>query len=145
MALKKLLTQQGYTPHRFRIAKKTGHIITKARINGREGRFIVDTGASASCINQELYKEFVLQTEYIDREIGTASGSMKPRVSHGNHLELGEWKDEDTTLLTMDMSFINNALKAVGMRSVQGLLGADVLIESKAILDYGGKLLYLKI
>jgi hypothetical protein len=67
-----------------------------------------------------------------------------PRISHKNTLELGDWSDQDVTLLSMDMSFINTALKTEGMRSIQGLLGADFLIGSEAIIDYKGKKIYLK-
>ncbi|MEO9952897.1 retropepsin-like aspartic protease [Nonlabens sp.] len=143
-SLKKLLLSQGYTSHNIRIATKSGHIVTKAAINGHSGRFIIDTGASATCVNQAMYKEFQLETEFMDRQIGTASGSLRPRISHNNTLELGDWSDEDTTLLSMDMSYINTALKTEGMRSIQGLLGADFLIAAKAVIDYKGKKIYLK-
>jgi predicted aspartyl protease len=143
-SLKKLLLSQGYIAHNLRIASKSGHIVTKASINGYLGRFIVDTGASASCVNQAMYKEFQLETEFMDRQIGTASGSLRPRISHENTLELGDWSDQDVTLLSMDMSFINTALKTEGMHSIQGLLGADFLIAAEAIIDYKGKKMYLK-
>ncbi len=135
---------QGYIVHTIRLSSKSGHIVTKAKINGHEGRFIVDTGASASCINQEMYKEFKLETQFMDRSIGTASGSLRPRISHNNTLELGDWSDQDSTLLSMDMNYINNALKTEGMKSIQGLLGADFLITAKAVIDYRGKKIYLK-
>ncbi len=143
-SLKKLLLSQGYIDHNIRVASKSGHIVTKASINGHKGRFIIDTGASATCVNQAMYKEFQLETEFMDRQIGTASGSLRPRISHKNTLELGDWNDEDVTLLSMDMTYINNALKTEGMRSIQGLLGADFLIASKAVIDYKGKKIYLK-
>ncbi|WP_124978735.1 retropepsin-like aspartic protease family protein [Nonlabens xiamenensis] len=143
-SLKKILVSQGYIQHNIRLAPKSGHIVTKAMINGHMGRFIIDTGASATCVNQELYKEFQLETEFMERQIGTASGSLRPRISHKNTLELGDWTDEDVTLLSMDMSYINNALKAEGMNSIQGLLGADFLITAKAVIDYKGKKMYLK-
>jgi len=144
-SIKKTLIEQGYIAHRLRIAKKSGHIVTKATLNGHSGRFIVDTGASATCVDQSLYKEFQLTTEFMEKQIGTASGSLRPRISHKNTLELGDWNDEDTTVLAMDMSFVNTALKAEGMNSIQGLLGADFLITSKAIIDYRGKWLFLKL
>lgn len=144
-SIKKILLEQGYIAHRIRVAKKSSHIVTKASLNGYPGRFIIDTGASATCVDQELYKEFQLTTEFMDKQIGTASGSLRPRVSYQNTLELGDWSDEDVTLLSMDMSFVNSALKAEGMRSIQGLLGADFLISSNAVIDYRGSWLFLKL
>lgn len=143
-ALSKILKPKGYVSHNLSISKKSGHLVTKAVINGYAGRFIIDTGASATVVDRDLYKEFNLQTEYMERSLGTASGSLRPRISHGNTLELGDWADEDTTLLSMDMTFINEALKKERMHSVQGLLGADFLMYAKAIIDYKGKKIYLK-
>ena len=144
-SIKKILLEQGYIAHRLRLSKKSGHIVTKVLLNGYSGRFIIDTGASATCVDQELYKEFQLTTEFMDKQIGTASGSLRPRISHKNTLELGEWNDEDITVLSMDMSFVNSALKAENMRSIQGLLGADFLIASNAVIDYRGKWIFLKL
>lgn len=143
-SLRKSLISRGYIVHPIRLSKKSGHIITKAFINGQSGRFIIDTGASATCINQQLAGKLELTVEDMNQQIGTASGSLIPQIAHHNKLELGEWCDEDSSLLTMDMSFINLALKAEGMRSIHGLLGADFLIKSRAIIDYSGKNIYLK-
>ncbi|PQJ31162.1 hypothetical protein BST92_04145 [Nonlabens arenilitoris] len=143
-SLKKTLESRGYQSHIIRLSEKSGHIITKATINGETGRFIIDTGASATCINQELSEKYQLTSEEMNQQIGTASGSLIPQIAHHNIMQLGNWIDNDCSLLTMDMSFINQALKAEGMRSIQGLLGADFLIKSKAIIDYSGKKIYLK-
>jgi len=143
-SLRKSLENRGYTAHNIRLSKKSGHIITKASINGESGRFIIDTGASATCLNKELTQKFQLHVEVMNQQIGTASGSLTPQIAHDNKIQLGEWIDYNFSLLTMDMSFINLALKAERMRSIQGLLGADFLIKSNAIIDYSGKKIYLK-
>jgi len=143
-ALTRLLKSKDYIKHNLTISSKSGHIVTKASINGHSGRFIVDTGASTTVVDRDLYKEFSLSTEFMDRELGTASGSLRPRISHHNTIELGDWSDEDTSLLTMDMTFINEALKKERMHSVQGLLGADFLLNAKAVIDYSGKKIYLR-
>jgi len=143
-SLKKEILQRGYIAHNIRIAPKSRHIVTKVVINGHTARFIIDTGASASCINERLIDDFQLIPEVMNQQIGTASGSLIPKVAHNNVLELGEWRYENASILTMDMTFINNALKSEGMRSVHGLLGADYLIASQAIIDYGKEQIYLK-
>jgi predicted aspartyl protease len=143
-SIKKVLIAKGYIAHNIRIAPKSGHIITKAVINGYAGRFIIDTGASASCVNQDLQEAFQLETHFMGTEIGTASGSLIPRIAHNNLLQLGDWAHDDMTLLSMDMGFINRALAVERMRAIQGLLGADFLIAAKAIIDYNRKVMYLK-
>ena len=143
-SLKKELERRGYIAHPIRLSSKSGHIITKALINGHTGRFIIDTGASATCINNAMSEKFQLESENMNQQIGTASGSLTPQIAYNNSMQLGDWTDNDCSLLTMDMTFINQALKAERMRAIQGLLGADFLIKSKAIIDYSSKKIYLK-
>ena len=48
-------------------------------------------------------------------------------------------------LITFDMSHINNALSEKKIDSIDGIIGADILKKSKAILDYKSNKLYLKL
>ena len=48
-SLKKSISKKGYVQIPLKITK-TNHLIVKARLNGIKGRFILDTGASNSCI-----------------------------------------------------------------------------------------------
>ena len=43
------------------------------------------------------------------------------------------------------MNYINNALNEKKISSVDGIIGADVLKKSKAILNYNSNKLYLKL
>jgi hypothetical protein len=43
------------------------------------------------------------------------------------------------------MSHINHALNEKKINSVDGIIGADILKKSKAILDYKSNKLYLKL
>ena len=44
-----------------------------------------------------------------------------------------------------DMNYINHALNEKKIDSVSGIIGADILKKSKAILDYNLNNLYLKL
>lgn len=143
-SLNKLLEHRNYVAHNIRLADKTGHVITKVIINGHSGRFIIDTGASATCIDNTLTDRFSLDPKEMSERISTASGSLTPQISHHNHVQLGDYHDTDCDLLVMDMSYINQTLKNGGMYSVQGILGANFLHKSRAIIDYGSLTIYLK-
>jgi hypothetical protein len=43
-----------------------------------------------------------------------------------------------------DLSHVNEALEAYKSKPVHGIIGADVLLEGKAIIDYYNHYLYLK-
>ena len=48
-------------------------------------------------------------------------------------------------LVLFDLQHVNTALKEHDARTVDGIIGADVLKKSKAVIDYSKKRLYLKI
>ena len=64
-------------------------------------------------------------------------------MSRKNTLEIGKFKLQRTQLILIDLQHINNALKKQNAEPVNGIIGADILIKAKAIIDYNKKYLYL--
>ncbi len=63
--LKQFLKKKNYKEIRLK-KTKTNHFELKAKINGIKGRFIIDTGASNSCLGLEEIALFSLKTEASD-------------------------------------------------------------------------------
>ncbi|MFN4198185.1 MAG: aspartyl protease family protein, partial [Flavobacterium sp.] len=55
--LPEFLKTNGYRSISFKVSK-TQHLLIKASINGVKGNFILDTGASNSCIGYESIEKF---------------------------------------------------------------------------------------
>lgn len=143
MSLKKHLEKQGY--HSVKLKKtKTNHFELKAEINGVKGRFIIDTGASNSCVGFEEAEVFGLNTEASDHKAtGAGSNDIETQISKKNKLNIDGFKLKKVDLVLLDLSHINNALVMQDAKAVNGILGADVLERGKAIIDYDKKRLYL--
>ena len=60
-------------------------------------------------------------------------------------LGVGAWEGRELEIILFDMTSVNNALEQLDVNAVDGILGADVLKETKAVLDYNRNGLYLKI
>ena len=89
ITLKKLLTEKGYTsvPLEFTLTK---HFVLQAKINGVEGRFILDTGASNTCVGIEWITYFNLQAEASEiKAAGAGASGMETQVAAKNHLQIG--------------------------------------------------------
>ena len=62
MSLRAYLSQKQY--HCIKLKRTaTNHFEIKAKINGKKGRFILDTGASNSCVGFDEIEMFNLQTD----------------------------------------------------------------------------------
>lgn len=139
-----ILKKENYKKIKFKISK-TQHLLIKAKINGVKGDFILDTGASNSCVGFESVTLFSLETKKSKTKASGAGGSgMFTQLSSDNKIKLGEWKDIYFDLVIFDLSHVNEALSQHKVKPVHGIIGADVLMKGKGIIDYFNHCLYLK-
>ncbi|MFY0483843.1 retropepsin-like aspartic protease [Flavobacterium sp. PLA-1-15] len=142
--IQEILKKESYKKIKFKVTK-TQHLLIKATINGVKGDFILDTGASNSCVGFESIELFTLSAQKSKtKAAGAGAVGMLTQVSQKNILKLGLWKWKDFNLVIFDLSHVNQALTQHKAKPVQGIIGADVLLEGKAIIDYSNKYLYLK-
>ena len=143
MGLKKLLTKKGYYSVKLK-KTKTNHFEIKASINGEKGRFILDTGASNSCVGLEEIEHFSLVTEESEHKAaGAGTTEIETKISKENKLKIGGFKLKKVNLVVLNLEHINNALLKQEATSVNGIIGADILEQGNAIIDYNKKKLYL--
>jgi predicted aspartyl protease len=139
-----VLKTEGYKKIKFKVSK-TNHLLVDGSVNGVKGKFILDTGASNSCVDFENVSHFKLTTAASKtRAAGAGAIGMFTQIANDNVLKLGRWQYKGFHLVVFDMSHVNAALKEHKAGAVQGILGADVLLEGKAIVDYANNCLYLK-
>jgi hypothetical protein len=144
MKLIELLLGKGYT--KIKLKKiNTNHFELKAKLNGVKGRFILDTGASNSCIDIKLAEKFKLVVEDSEtKAAGAGAIGMETKISKGNKLVIDQWKYRNFTIVLLDLIHVNTALTEHSAKEVHGIIGADILEKSKAIIDYKKKRLFLK-
>jgi len=141
--LQNVLKENNYKRIKFKITK-TQHLLIHAKINGIKGDFILDTGASNSCIGFESIEFFKLEAKESSTKASGAGGSgMLTQTARNLKLQLGYWKSSDIELVIFDLSHVNEALTQYKSKAVHGIIGADVLMKGKAIVDYYNHYLYL--
>jgi len=142
--LQEILRKEKYQKIKFRVTK-TQHLMVKATINGVRGNFILDTGASNSCVGFEGIELFGLKASRSKtKATGAGASGMFTQLSKNNRMQIGRWKSKDFHLVIFDLSHVNNALTQHKAKAVEGIIGADVLLEGKAIIDYYNHFLYLQ-
>ncbi|MGM5468920.1 retropepsin-like aspartic protease family protein [Flavobacteriaceae bacterium LMO-SS05] len=142
--LQDFLLSKGYTKVKLHLTK-TNHFEIKVSLNGVKGRFILDTGASNSCVGFEAVNTFKLKAK--DSEIkaaGAGATDMLTQISKKNKVKIGKWEDHKMALILFNLSHVNTALIHHNSEPVDGIIGADLLKKAKAIIDYQTKHLYLK-
>ena len=119
---------------------RSNHILIECKINYVSGIFIVDTGASNSCINYLSASKFNIEFEVSNEKASSATDEINEIFnSKENILKIGDFQKNDFDLVLFDMTFINNSLKEKGVSEVDGIIGGDILNKLKACINYKKK------
>lgn len=141
--LKSFLQSKGYVGIPLALTA-TNHFEIEAKINGISGRFIVDTGASNTCLGIDKIDRFELTTESTDvKAAGAGSSEMDALISTNNTIGIGGWEKRRHRIVLIDLFHVNLALEKQNASPVDGIIGADILKKGKAIIDYNRKRLFL--
>jgi predicted aspartyl protease len=143
-SLRKLLLKKNYTAVPL-VLTATNHLEITAKINGVTGRFILDTGASNTCIGLDKIEFFnLVSKESKIKAAGAGATDMHTMVSKKNTIEIGDWRKKNLKIVLFDLMHVNKALTNHDVVPVDGIIGADILKKAKAIIDYKKRYLHLK-
>ncbi len=110
-----------------------GLIVVRARFNGVEGNYILDTGASHLFINQDLVSEKAVQAYGLGAQVAVEEGVV-------DRFEIGEVVFENQTLYKMDMRH----LEAAKGCQLAGIIGTKLLKDFSLFVDYRNDIVRLE-
>lgn len=114
----------------------TNHLLVKINIENQSFCFLVDTGASASCIDQNVLQQLAIETTPIAFQIASANAHFTDSCkTQPINISLGQYQTK-REFVSMDMQFINQALAQQSVEPVFGIMGADWLISENAVIDF---------
>ncbi len=144
MNLNRVLLRKGYT--KIKLKKiNTNHFELKVKLNDIKGRFILDTGASNSCVDINLAKKFKLEVKDSEtKAAGAGATGMDTKISLRNKLKIKNWMYQNCQIVLFDLDHVNTALIEHNANAIDGIIGADILEKGEAVIDYKKKRLYLK-
>ena len=144
LSLKKFLKNKNYIRVPL-VFTATNHFEIVAKINGISGRFILDTGASNTCIGMDKIEFFnLISKESEIKAAGAGATNMETLISIKNNIKIGKWSNSKQKIVLFDLTHVNEALTTHKALPVDGIIGADVLKKAKAIIDYKKSFVYLK-
>jgi hypothetical protein len=124
----------------------TGHYKFIAKVNDKEGQFILDTGASTSCIGVDYIQHFNLASQESDiKAAGAGATGMATQSTQDNSFKIPLIRSLKMDFILFDLSHVNLALKQVEEPPVHGIIGADFLKKYRAVIDYGRNCLYISL
>ena len=122
------------------------HLLVRAYINGKPALLGVDTGAPVSAIALNRRDHFKLRPVPVKSKLPARlqiNGAYNS-VAVAHRLQLGALGLIDEPMVLIDLSGSNRAAKALNEEPIDGILGADILFPTSAIVDCQTQMLVLK-
>lgn len=118
--------------------ERSAHITVTCTLSGKAARFIVDTGAGGTLIDCDALQAYGLTLKGRAKKAGgVGSASMELTAVSKHDLQLAGLNLSRYTLHALDLSHVNAGLKAEKVAPIVGVLGADILHDRQAVIDYG--------
>lgn len=139
-----LTEQHGYIKIQMK-QLSSGHLSLKTKVNSINANFILDTGSSSTIIDRKHVKKFRLTPKESIKIAQTAGGrQLKLDVAHDNIIEFNQLKLRNVKISLVNLKHISRTFKELGISEIHGILGADLLKNRHAVIDYANSILYLK-
>lgn len=115
------------------------HIVTKIVMpNAKVGLMVIDTGASKTVLDKEFVgDEFFLENNDSQMQSGGLGGEITDiNICALDFILLDSFRIDDVCLAVIDLSAINELYLEHCNKRIAALLGSDILLKYKAIIDY---------
>ena len=118
----------------------SGQVVVGATVNGVKGVFVLDTGAGNTILDISKKDKFKIADEDVSVTTETAVGAGASGIA----LQLATLKSfsvalvrmKNTKVFLMNLDNVNFGLAEAGIRTIDGMLGGDILFENNAVIDY---------
>ncbi len=123
------------------------HIFLPIKIFGQEVRMLLDTGASRTVFDEGIIKgissELDLE-ENEDKATGLGSNTVDNFVAVIDLLEIGTLSVTDYQVGVLNLTHVNESYDNMGALPIAGVLGSDLLVKFKAVIDLEKEMLTLR-
>ena len=124
------------------------HPLLEVTVYSKPFILVLDTGASKTAFDQTMLleagdKALLKSSDRLSTGLGT--NTMISSTTIISDLHIGSFLVPKFEVAVLDLSAINIAYRQLNHPEVLGVLGGDILMKYKAVIDYGKKLLSLKI
>ena len=125
------------------------HIFIEVKINDKTALMLLDTGASRTVFDIRKIKHYIGRSKKNFSPIeGTTTGlgtsTLKAQVANLNIFELDKIQIRNFAAILIDMIHVNKSYKIIGLPEIAGVIGSDIFLEYKAVIDYDKKNIKLK-
>lgn len=118
------------------------HVMIQGRINGKEANFLIDTGASRSVFDPKNIANFIDNPQFEKKEgitAGVGGNELESAIFDIEALNLGDLEIRHYNAVALDLENIHESYEKVHLPKIDGIIGGDLLVKHKAVINYRQK------
>jgi len=128
------------------VRSRQNHLLVRAFINGKAAWLTIDSGAPVSAIALHRRDYFRLKPTTAESKLPARvqiNGAFN-NVAIARELRIGGLRLIDEPVVTVDLAYSSRAARLVHEQEIDGIIGADILFPTQAVLDCERQLLILQ-
>lgn len=122
------------------IEQDGSHIFISALVNAKPATLLIDTGASRSVFDLNRIRQFEEEKEFLLHQklsTGLGTNSMPTQGIVVENFTLGKLSIDQFDVVLLDLQHVNDSYSSMGLAPIDGVLGNDILVRYKAVIDLG--------
>lgn len=122
-----------------KIPPKGYHIFVEGKIMGMPIRFLIDTGASKSVVDQtfaETYYKTSVITKTDHQTTGLGTNILNSNFIRLRRIKINDQKIKSMQFALLDLKIVNDAYSQAGLGKVEAIIGGDILKKYNCVIDY---------
>jgi predicted aspartyl protease len=123
----------------FKYKRAGTHIFVDGKLNKKDTRFMIDTGAGSTVLHVDWAKECGCEVGPMDKKVYGIGGEAPAAETRVPSLQMGRAIFENRKLLSIDLF-----KQLGGMRDYGAIFGADFMRETDAVITYKEQMIFLQ-
>jgi len=121
------------------------HLFVKGKLGDHSLRLLIDTGASKTVLDKKFLAENFPDLKLEQNELpatGAGTNTIQTEIAEISDFFLGDGKKKNSSsplrnfpVAVLDLSHVNETYSKIGQESIQGVIGSDLLIHFKAVIN----------
>jgi hypothetical protein len=116
------------------------HLFINVKVNEKRCRFLIDTGASHTVIDKSFFEKNLGKKNLNTVNQSTTGLHSSTDESHFGKIKelfIGKLVIKNYLAAAVDLGHVNLTYSSIRMPKIHGILGSDILLKYKMIIDYG--------
>ncbi len=123
-----------------------GQVFIEAKLLGKKIRLLIDTGASHTIFDHKRLRRKFPQLEFTEERRQSSGFQAQIADSHEvmvHGLSIGKLSVAEFKAGTINLAYVNETYKELGIKPIDGILGFEILARYRAMIDLTTYMLHL--